>query len=165
MPLPHLLTKIKKLQIFIFPTVVLDLVMNGIAVSCDFPYQISLNLFSLHFWYFLHKHNYYSHVIPFCDLNTLYFPLLWLLNLLLYCLQFNSLKDQGTRIVIYNLWEDDQGDLELDFDTNDVCFWCPYIFPVCFSFLFQILLTGLSVVLLYNRRTFKLEGSTEMRRK
>ncbi|KAM7464774.1 hypothetical protein LguiA_032895 [Lonicera macranthoides] len=33
--------------------------------------------------------------------------------------QFNSLKDQGTRIVIYNLWEDDQGDLELDFDTND----------------------------------------------
>ncbi|KAL2519741.1 Histidine kinase [Abeliophyllum distichum] len=32
--------------------------------------------------------------------------------------QFNSLKDQGTRIIIYNLWEDDQGALELDFDTN-----------------------------------------------
>ncbi|OAY68335.1 MORC family CW-type zinc finger protein 3 [Ananas comosus] len=32
--------------------------------------------------------------------------------------QFSSLKDQGTRIVIYNLWEDDQGELELDFYTD-----------------------------------------------
>ncbi|CAA2933333.1 Hypothetical predicted protein [Olea europaea subsp. europaea] len=32
--------------------------------------------------------------------------------------QFNSLKDQGTRIIIYNLWEDDQGAPELDFDTD-----------------------------------------------
>ncbi|KAF8408455.1 hypothetical protein HHK36_007608 [Tetracentron sinense] len=32
--------------------------------------------------------------------------------------QFNMMKDQGTRIVIYNLWEDDQGELELDFDTD-----------------------------------------------
>ncbi|CAI9785052.1 unnamed protein product [Fraxinus pennsylvanica] len=32
--------------------------------------------------------------------------------------QFNSFKDQGTRIVIYNLWEDDQGAPELDFDTD-----------------------------------------------
>ncbi|XP_072951406.1 protein MICRORCHIDIA 7-like isoform X2 [Typha angustifolia] len=28
------------------------------------------------------------------------------------------IKDQGTRIVIYNLWEDDQGQLELDFDAD-----------------------------------------------
>ncbi|KAL8038015.1 hypothetical protein ABFS82_11G075900 [Erythranthe guttata] len=36
--------------------------------------------------------------------------------------QFNFLEDQGTRIVIYNLWEDDQGLLELDFeaDQNDI---------------------------------------------
>ncbi|XP_028076830.1 protein MICRORCHIDIA 4-like isoform X1 [Camellia sinensis] len=36
--------------------------------------------------------------------------------------QFNTLKEQGTRIIIYNLWEDDQGQLELDFDTdqNDI---------------------------------------------
>ncbi|XP_057485163.1 protein MICRORCHIDIA 7-like isoform X1 [Actinidia eriantha] len=36
--------------------------------------------------------------------------------------QFNSLKDHGTRIIIYNLWEDDQGQLELDFDAdqNDI---------------------------------------------
>ncbi|KAF5195896.1 Microrchidia-like protein [Thalictrum thalictroides] len=26
--------------------------------------------------------------------------------------------DHGTRVIIYNLWEDDQGELELDFDTN-----------------------------------------------
>ncbi|XP_010239739.1 protein MICRORCHIDIA 7 isoform X2 [Brachypodium distachyon] len=36
--------------------------------------------------------------------------------------QFSSIKEQGTRVIIYNLWEDDQGDLELDFDTdvNDI---------------------------------------------
>ncbi|KAL4192031.1 hypothetical protein AMTRI_Chr06g191980 [Amborella trichopoda] len=32
--------------------------------------------------------------------------------------QFNSLKNQGTRIIIYNIWEDDQGELELDFDED-----------------------------------------------
>ncbi|CAI9767378.1 unnamed protein product [Fraxinus pennsylvanica] len=32
--------------------------------------------------------------------------------------QFNQMKDQGTRIIVYNLWEDDQGLLELDFDTD-----------------------------------------------
>lgn len=32
--------------------------------------------------------------------------------------QFNMMKDQGTRIIIYNLWEDDQGLLELDFDSD-----------------------------------------------
>ncbi|KHG07152.1 MORC family CW-type zinc finger protein 4 [Gossypium arboreum] len=32
--------------------------------------------------------------------------------------QFNFLKDHGTRIIIYNLWEDDEGKLELDFDTD-----------------------------------------------
>ncbi|XAR64360.1 hypothetical protein NMG60_11024667 [Bertholletia excelsa] len=36
--------------------------------------------------------------------------------------QFNALKDQGTGIIIYNLWEDDQGQPELDFETdkNDI---------------------------------------------
>ncbi|KAG8063899.1 hypothetical protein GUJ93_ZPchr0004g39167 [Zizania palustris] len=32
--------------------------------------------------------------------------------------QFSSIKEQGTRIVIYNLWEDDEGELELDFDAD-----------------------------------------------
>ena len=32
--------------------------------------------------------------------------------------QFAGMKDHGTRIVLYNLWEDDQGQLELDFDTD-----------------------------------------------
>ncbi|KAF8780644.1 hypothetical protein HU200_001246 [Digitaria exilis] len=32
--------------------------------------------------------------------------------------QFSFMKEQGTRIIIYNLWEDDQGDLELDFDAD-----------------------------------------------
>lgn len=26
--------------------------------------------------------------------------------------------EHGTRIIIYNLWEDDEGQLELDFDTD-----------------------------------------------
>ncbi|KAL3631725.1 hypothetical protein CASFOL_024709 [Castilleja foliolosa] len=32
--------------------------------------------------------------------------------------QFDQMQDRGTRIIIYNLWEDDQGLLELDFDTD-----------------------------------------------
>ncbi|GAY36788.1 hypothetical protein CUMW_024540 [Citrus unshiu] len=32
--------------------------------------------------------------------------------------QFNFMKDQGTRIVMYNLWEDDEGKLEMDFDSD-----------------------------------------------
>lgn len=41
------------------------------------------------------------------------------------------MKDQGTRVIIYNLWEDDQGQLELDFDADPhVCLitetHCPY---------------------------------------
>ena len=32
--------------------------------------------------------------------------------------QFAGMKDHGTRIVLYNLWEDDQGQLELDFETD-----------------------------------------------
>ncbi|KAL2539640.1 Histidine kinase [Abeliophyllum distichum] len=32
--------------------------------------------------------------------------------------QFNQMKNHGTRIIVYNLWEDDQGLLELDFDTD-----------------------------------------------
>ncbi|KAL4566700.1 hypothetical protein LXL04_030822 [Taraxacum kok-saghyz] len=32
--------------------------------------------------------------------------------------QFDHMKDHGTRIIIYNLWEDDQGQLELDFETD-----------------------------------------------
>ncbi|XP_027340218.1 protein MICRORCHIDIA 7-like [Abrus precatorius] len=32
--------------------------------------------------------------------------------------QFNLMKDHGTRVIIYNLWEDDQGQLELDFDAD-----------------------------------------------
>ncbi|KAF5808567.1 putative histidine kinase/HSP90-like ATPase superfamily, morc, S5 domain 2 [Helianthus annuus] len=32
--------------------------------------------------------------------------------------QFGHMKDQGTLIIIYNLWEDDQGNLELDFDAD-----------------------------------------------
>ncbi|XP_024972672.1 protein MICRORCHIDIA 7-like isoform X2 [Cynara cardunculus var. scolymus] len=32
--------------------------------------------------------------------------------------QFDHMKDHGTRIIIYNLWEDDQGQLELDFDAD-----------------------------------------------
>ncbi|KAI7755086.1 hypothetical protein M8C21_026758 [Ambrosia artemisiifolia] len=33
--------------------------------------------------------------------------------------QFDHMKGQGTRIIIYNLWEDDQGQLELDFDADE----------------------------------------------
>ncbi|KAL9272646.1 MICRORCHIDIA 4-like protein [Drosera capensis] len=32
--------------------------------------------------------------------------------------QFNLMQQHGTRVIIYNLWEDDQGLLELDFDSD-----------------------------------------------
>lgn len=32
--------------------------------------------------------------------------------------EFDLIKDQGTRVVIYTLWQDDMGELELDFDTD-----------------------------------------------
>lgn len=32
--------------------------------------------------------------------------------------QFDGMRQQGTRIILYNLWENDQGELELDFDTD-----------------------------------------------
>uniref|UniRef100_A0A7N0RAN9 Morc S5 domain-containing protein n=1 Tax=Kalanchoe fedtschenkoi TaxID=63787 RepID=A0A7N0RAN9_KALFE len=32
--------------------------------------------------------------------------------------QFNLMTDHGTRVIIYNLWEDDQGQLELDFEAD-----------------------------------------------
>lgn len=36
------------------------------------------------------------------------------------------MRAHGTRIIIYNLWEDDQGQLELDFDADPhVCIRCP----------------------------------------
>ena len=45
------------------------------------------------------------------------------------------MRNHGTRIIIYNLWEDDQGQLELDFDADHhVCVWCPALF-VHFFFL------------------------------
>lgn len=37
--------------------------------------------------------------------------------------QFTLMTDHGTRIIIYNLWEDDEGRLELDFEADKhVCF-------------------------------------------
>ncbi|KAK9120153.1 hypothetical protein Scep_018246 [Stephania cephalantha] len=32
--------------------------------------------------------------------------------------QFDLLNEKGTRIIIYNLWDNDQGELELDFETD-----------------------------------------------
>ncbi|CAD6265443.1 unnamed protein product [Miscanthus lutarioriparius] len=36
--------------------------------------------------------------------------------------QFGSIGEQGTQIIIYNLWDDDEGELELNFDAdaNDI---------------------------------------------
>lgn len=44
--------------------------------------------------------------------------------------QFDHLEDQGTRIVIYNLWEDDEGKLELDFDTDPHVTSLPRLFSI-----------------------------------
>ncbi|KAF6161550.1 hypothetical protein GIB67_009429 [Kingdonia uniflora] len=49
---------------------------------------------------------------PLCsDYNPIY-------PIICFDCQFSSMKDHGTRVIIYNLWEDDAGELELDFDTD-----------------------------------------------
>lgn len=52
------------------------------------------------------------------------------------------MKNHGTRIIIYNLWEDDEGMLELDFDTDPhVCvFIAVYIHRLWWSWTTQKLL-------------------------
>lgn len=46
------------------------------------------------------------------------------------------MKDCGTRIIIYNLWEDDHGLLELDFDADPhVCVFL--LLSVCGLLLFE----------------------------
>lgn len=47
-----------------------------------------------------------------------FFPVIILVMFSFFMLQFNFMKDQGTRIVMYNLWEDDEGKLEMDFDSD-----------------------------------------------
>jgi len=42
-------------------------------------------------------------------------------------LQFVGMKDHGTKIVLYNLWEDDQGQLELDFETDPYVSSCSFL--------------------------------------
>jgi hypothetical protein len=32
--------------------------------------------------------------------------------------QFKDIGPHGTKIIVFNLWSNDDGDLELDFDTN-----------------------------------------------
>ena len=50
--------------------------------------------------------------------------------------QFNLIENHGTRIIIYNLWEDDQGQLELDFGSDQhVCDYVCSSTNVFFHFL------------------------------
>lgn len=54
----------------------------------------------------------------------------------IYFLQFTSIKDQGTRIIIYNLWEGDQGGLELDFIADlyvSFFFFKKKVFNLCYT--------------------------------
>ncbi|KAM0865622.1 hypothetical protein ACQ4PT_043167 [Festuca glaucescens] len=37
--------------------------------------------------------------------------------------QFEAIQTHGTKVVIYNLWKNDDGFLELDFDNDDEPFW------------------------------------------
>lgn len=57
--------------------------------------------------------------------------------------QFDSLEEQGTRILIYNLWEDDEGKLELDFDTDPHVICQEQDFSIhAYKFLYTIYLTN-----------------------
>lgn len=54
--------------------------------------------------------------------------------------QFDDLGQHGTKVVIYNLWLNDNGDLELDFDTDaEVCYL------ICCSLEFSMFLIHVNV--------------------
>jgi hypothetical protein len=33
--------------------------------------------------------------------------------------QFDDIREHGTKIIVFNLWLNDDGDMELDFDSNE----------------------------------------------
>jgi hypothetical protein len=68
-----------------------------------------------------------------CKLLLLLVFFFFLLTSCFRTLQFKLMSDHGTRIIIYNLWEDDQGMLELDFDSDPhVCLQCLISFQIRF---------------------------------
>jgi hypothetical protein len=93
--------------------------------------------------------------------------------------QFAGMKQHGTRIVLYNLWEDDQGQLELDFDADPyVCElvidqfivfngfhtfvpWLLFLLRNTLSFKRFVLTT----LMFTNNRTFKSEEQIVMRKR
>lgn len=61
-------------------------------------------------------------------------------------LQFDFIKNQGTCIIIYNLWEDDEGKLELDFETDPEVWYSTSLIllntPLLFYFYFNRIFCG-----------------------
>ncbi|KAI3720453.1 hypothetical protein L6452_21371 [Arctium lappa] len=55
---------------------------------------------------------------------------------------FDFLNDQGTHIIIYNLWEDEEGQLELDFDTDLHIHLLGFICSGCLSHQLEKLVMG-----------------------
>lgn len=50
------------------------------------------------------------------------------------------MKGHGTKIIIYNLWEDDEGMLELDFDTDPyVCVFITVLYKLCSAIMQRLL--------------------------
>lgn len=61
--------------------------------------------------------------------------------------QFDDIGHHGTKIVIYNLWHNDGGDMELDFELDEEV--CIYLLPsTCWHFYFQFVFNMLFVNLL-----------------
>ena len=66
---------------------------------------------------------------PVCVISHVLLEFFW-------TMQFNLIENHGTRVIIYNLWEDDQGQLELDFGSDQhVCDYVSSSTNVFFHFL------------------------------
>lgn len=64
----------------------------------------------------------------------------FLFLLMLMLVQFDGIGDHGTKIIVYNLWHNDDGNMELDFSSDPkvsfvLCFPC-YIYFMMFLILF-----------------------------
>ncbi len=92
---------------------------NSLLFSCCFYFSILLMLFYLR----LAVKAIYSNV--FFMLGVLYF------------FQFNDIGWHGTKVIVFNLWLNDDGILELDFDSDEhvTQLFTPWTFQICSGFL------------------------------
>lgn len=95
-----------------------DVVNSNIALSCV-PWQFPIFLLKLAV----------LHYNPVRLFLNFYECRLWLPPL--YYLQFDDIGDHGTKVIVYNLWYNDEGRMELDFEADSEV-WLDYLYGISY---------------------------------